>query len=134
MDYILKEDPQTDYLRIILEGEWNSDRFGEIADGILGFCEKHQARKILMDVRGLTGNPSALSRFTMATHFTTKYLKARVAHRIPPCHFAVIGQDPLVDPKRFEENVAVNIGLPVRTFTALDKALAWLKEQKGPNS
>lgn len=127
MTQILKDDLQPNYLHISLEGEWDDEQVGETADGILALCEKHQAKKILFDVLGLTGNPSTMSRFYMSAQFAMKFLKARLAHRIPPCRFAVIGSHPLVDPNRFEETVALNNGLPVRTFTELDKALAWLE-------
>jgi len=35
-----------------------------------------------------------------------------------------------VDEKRFEETVAINRGLPVKTFTHLEQALEWLEVQK----
>lgn len=124
--YILKEDPQPRYLRIILEGAWDNALIGEIADGILGLCVKHQTRKILCDMREFSGNPSVMARFHMATTFTMKYIRGRLSHRLPPCRFAVVGHHPLVDPNRFEETMAVNNGLPVKTFTDLEKAVAWL--------
>jgi len=127
MAYLIKDDPQPHYLHIRLEGAWDDKLIGETSDRILALCEKHQARKILFDVMGLSGNPSTLSRFSMSTQFAVKFLKARLAHRIPACRFAVIGHHPLVDSNRFEETVAVNNGLPVRTFTDLEKALAWLE-------
>lgn len=127
MGYFLKDDPQPKYLRIAIKGEWDNALVGEISDRILGICAQHQARLILFDAREFSGDPSVMSRFNMATHFTLKYVKARFSHRLPACRFAVIGHHPLVDPHRFEETVAVNNGLPVRTFTDMEKALAWLE-------
>lgn len=127
MSYLLKDELQPRYLQINLEGEWESSKIGEISDEILNICEKYQSRRILFDVRRLTGNPSVMGRFSMATQFAMKFIKARISHRIPACRFAVIGHHPMVDPNRFEETVAVNNGLPVRTFTDLEKALAWLE-------
>lgn len=124
--------PKEGYLHIALDGVWGRSSFAETADKILALCEKHQAHKVLMDVRGLNGTPTTLERFTMATVFTAKYLKARLTHRIPPCRFSVIGNHPIVDHNRFEETVAVNRGLPVRTFTDLEKALDWLEVEKTP--
>jgi hypothetical protein len=124
--YLLKDDPQPQYLRISLVGEWDNALIGEISDGILDLCAKHQTRRILCDMREFTGNPSVMARFNMATTFAVKYIKGRLSHHLPPCRFAVIGHHPLVDPNRFEETVAVNNGLPVKTFTDLEKALAWL--------
>lgn len=127
MGYLIKDDPQPNYLRISVEGQWDDELIGETSDRLLALCEKHQATKILFDMTGLSGNPSTMSRFNMSTQFAVKFLKARLTHRIPSCRFAVFGRHPLVDPNRFEETVAVNNGLPVRTFTDLEKALAWLE-------
>jgi hypothetical protein len=127
MAQTLKDDPQPNYLRISLEGEWDNGAVGETSDRILELCQKNRARRVLFDVRGLRGNPSILERFNMATQFSMRYLKARMADRIPPCRFAVVGNHPLVHSRRFEETVGVNNGLPVRTFTDLKQALAWLE-------
>jgi len=118
------------YLRIALTGNWDSSSLGPTADKILALCEKHQTREILMDVRNLEGNPNAFDRFAMATLFTAKYFAARLANRVPPCRFAVIGKEPLVDRKRFEETVDVNRGLPVKTFTDLEEAEKWLEASR----
>jgi hypothetical protein len=127
MTQILKDDPQPNYLRISLEGDWDNHSIGETSDHILDLCKKHKARRVLFDVTGLKGNPSTMERFNMATQFTVKYMKARLAGDLLPCRFAVFGKNPIVDPHRFEETVAVNNGLPVRTFTELEPALAWLE-------
>ena len=126
MGYLIKDDPQPGYLKITVEGEWADNLIGETADRLLALCEKHQAKKILFDFLELSGNPSTMSRFYMSTQFAVKFLKLRLSHRLPPCRFAVFGRHPLVDPNRFEETVAVNNGLPVRTFTDLEKAMDWL--------
>lgn len=127
MSNLLKDELHPGYLKISLEGEWDDTTIGETSDHIIALCAKHQAKKILFDVTGLSGNPSTMSRFSMSTQFAVKFLRARLTHRIPACRFAVIGHHPMVDPNRFEETVAVNNGLPVRTFTDLEKALAWLE-------
>ena len=79
-----------------------------------------------MDVFGLHGNPRFMERFTLATVFTAKYLKARMSKEVPSCLFAVVGSHPLVDLKKFEETVAKNRGTPVKTFTDMKEALMWL--------
>jgi hypothetical protein len=127
MPNVIKEDPQPNYLRIALEGDWDNNTIGETSDRILDLCKKHKAGRILFDVTGLKGNPSTLERFSMATQFSLKYVRARLSGGLLPCRFAVYGNHPMVDPRRFEETVAVNNGLPVRTFTDLKEALAWLE-------
>ncbi|HUO58752.1 MAG TPA: STAS/SEC14 domain-containing protein [bacterium] len=126
MAQILKDEPQSNYLRLSLEGDWDNDTIGKTSEQILDLCKKHQARRVLFDVRNLHGNPSVLERFNMATQFSLKYMKCLLGGEIQSSRFAVIGNHPLVDPHRFEETVSVNKGLPVKTFTDLDQALAWL--------
>ena len=130
MAFNVVTEPHEDHLHIALVGDWDNSGYGATADKILTSCEQHKIPKILMDVRGLSGNPNALERFSMATIFTAKYFIARLGHRIPPCRFAVIGSHPIVDPNHFEETVAVNRGLPVKTFTDLEEAMEWLEVQK----
>jgi hypothetical protein len=121
--------PERNFLRIALEGPSGAHPVGDTSSRILELCEIYQNPKILFDVRGLTGNMSTLERFTMSTVFAGKYVLARCMGKIPHCRFAVIGHAPIVDPRKFEESVAINRGLPVKTFTNLDEAVKWLDEK-----
>ncbi len=123
---LLTADPRKNYLRISLDGVSSNSHIAETSNQILEICSLHQATKILFDVRGLTGNMSTLHRFTMASVFAAKYVLARCTGKIPHSRFAVIGNAPIVDKGKFEENVAINRGLPVKTFTELAQALEWL--------
>lgn len=114
------------YLRIILEGDFDASEIPGTADRILELCGKNQMANILIDVMNLEGNPNFMERFTLATVFATKYIKARMTQEVPSCLFAVVGKHPLVDPQRFEETVAKNRGTPVKTFTDMREALMWL--------
>ena len=120
------DESQPQYLLLTMEGVWENARVPETSDRILDFCVQHKSTRVLIDMRKFDGNPSTLDRFQMATYFSMKYLKLILAGDLKPCRFAVIGNHPLVDPQRFEETVSVNKGLPVKTFTDLDQALAWL--------
>ena len=42
--------------------------------------------------------------------------------------FAYVIHDPMRDPKRFGENVAVNRGIDVKSFENMNAALEWLNE------
>lgn len=122
----VRDEPHRDHLRIVIEGEFDVALVPEVSDQVLGMCEKHQASNILVDVRNLSGNPTFMERFTLASVFATKYIKARMTRKIQPCIFAVVGTHPLVDPQKFEETVAKNRGTPIKTFTDLREALMWL--------
>jgi hypothetical protein len=51
-----------------------------------------------------------------------------LAANTPPCFLqvAVYGRQPLIDPSRFGETVALNRGAKVKVSERLDEALAWL--------
>lgn len=114
------------YLQIILEGDFEASEIPVTADRVLEICGAHKMEMVLVDVMELKGNPSFMERFTLATVFATKYIKARMTQEVSSCLFAVVGKHPLVDPQRFEETVAKNRGTPVKTFTDMREALMWL--------
>src|SRR5690242_6285963 len=80
------------YVRIFLEGEFHLADVPVTADRILAFCEKAPNGHVLLDMLGMTGTMSLMERFTMASVFTAKYLKARMANEVPVCRFAALGK------------------------------------------
>ena len=42
--------------------------------------------------------------------------------------FAVVGNEPMIDPKRFAETVGKNRGANVRVFTDIDEAVDWIEQ------
>lgn len=122
------------YLKITLVGDFNAADIPGTADRVLEICGEHRQENVLVDVFGLKGNPNFVERFTLATVFATKYIHARMTHQVPPCLFAVVGNHPMVDERKFEENVAKNRGTPVKTFTDLQEALAWLGVEEPGNA
>jgi len=71
-----------------------------------------------------------MERLQLGLTAARKYLVERLLKKIPSCRYAIVGNHPLVDPKRFGETVAVNRGVNVRAFTEMKQALAWLEMEK----
>jgi len=67
------------------------------------------------------GNCS-LGEFAAATAAQSKTRSAS-----GPTRFAYVLKEPLLDPDKFGETVAVNRGMSVRAFDNLEEALAWLE-------
>ncbi len=78
--------------------------------------------KVLFDGRELIGEPLAMERFYYGA-FAAEESHRRVQN-IP--WFAYVLKEPVLDPRRFGENVAVNRGLKVKTFEDSKDALNWL--------
>ena len=82
--------------------------------------------RILFDASAVTGNPSQDERYALGLFVATA--QRMLAATIPPrfLQVAVYGHQPLIDPNRFGETVALNRGAKVKVSERLDEALAWL--------
>jgi hypothetical protein len=83
-------------------------------------------RRILFDASAVTGNPSQDERYALGLFVATE--QRTLAASTPPrfLQVAVYGHQPLIDPNRFGETVALNRGAKVKVSERLDEALAWL--------
>lgn len=93
---------------------------------MLTACEQHQADKVLLDVRSVTGAISAMDRFQFSEAFSGKYFDEKKAGKISHARFAIIGNYPIIDPNRFGETVAVNRGMTLKVSTDMAEAMDWL--------
>ena len=82
--------------------------------------------RILFDASAVTGKPSQDERYSLGLFVATE--QRLLAAKSPPCYLsvAVYGHQPLVDPNRFGETVALNRGAKLKVSERLDEALAWL--------
>ena len=82
--------------------------------------------RILFDASAVTGIPSQDERYSLGLFVATE--QRLLAAKSPPCllQVAIYGHQPLIDPNRFGETVALNRGAKVKVSERLDEALAWL--------
>ena len=88
---------------------------------------RHQAMKVLFDGRRLTGDPDTLERFyygKFAADAVSQFTDRGVS---PATQFAYVLKEPVLDPERCGETVAVNRGMLFKTFDNLEDALGWLE-------
>ena len=94
---------------------------------MLDAVARQQTAKILFDGRALQGEPSTIQRFlygVFAAHAVERDIRER---RVPrAAQFAYVLQEPVLDPQRFGETVAVNRRMWVKAFDTLEDALGWL--------
>ncbi|MCX6142719.1 MAG: hypothetical protein NTZ35_05815 [Ignavibacteriales bacterium] len=79
--------------------------------------------KLLIDARNVTGTISAMERIDFSV-IVAKAVFGEDGSRI--MKVAIAGNEPLVDPARFAETVAVNRGAQAEVTLDLDEALKWL--------
>jgi len=104
----------------------------ELADAMhlvreaLATANSHKQPKILVDARKVTGNLSMMQRFEFGDAVAKLY--SQRPHGSAAL-IAVVGNEPLIDPERFGETVAVNRAVPVKVSTDMQEALDWLNIQ-----
>ena len=83
------------------------------------------ATKVLVDGRQMTGKPTDFERFLYGEFAAFATLDVLFRHNVR-LKFAYVIHEPLRDPERFGETVAVNRGMDVNTFEEMNEAVAWL--------
>jgi hypothetical protein len=82
--------------------------------------------KVLFDGRMLIGEPEMIERFYYG-EFAARSVASFASRGVSPAtRFAYVLEEPMLDPDRFGETVAVNRGMIVRAFDNLEAARAWL--------
>ncbi|MEJ2722954.1 MAG: hypothetical protein P8181_17730, partial [bacterium] len=86
----------------------------------------HGVRKVLVDCRELTGDPTTLERFLHATFAVREMDRFSSLGLFHGTRFAYVGVEPVVDKHRFGQKVATNRGLNVKVTLSTHDALQWL--------
>ena len=114
-------------LKVDASGEFSLEEAKRMFLEMLEAVVQHQAEKVLFDGRNLKGNPARIDRFFYGYFAATETISLVAKSRIPQApRFAYIIHEPLRDPRRYGETVAINRGMNVRTFETLEEASEWL--------
>ena len=125
--------PDGDLLRVRATGEFS------LEDAKRNFLEMmeavaiHSSKRVLVDGQAITGNLRAIERFYYG-EFTAEAVSEHQARSASgPIRFAYVLKEPVLDPKRFGETVAVNRGMLIRVFDNPEEALQWLQIPSADN-
>jgi hypothetical protein len=89
---------------------------------------QYQAAKVLFDGRNLKGEPASIERFYYGYFAATETINLiGMKHMRQAPQFAYVMNEPLRDPQRYGETVAVNRGMNVKTFETPEEAFEWLE-------
>jgi len=126
MGITLKITAEAGFLRVEATGDFSLEDAKRNFVEVLEAVARYKVEKVLLDGRGLAGDPETMDRF-----FYGKFAAQTVAEfraRGLSCYpqFAYVLKIPVRDPQRFGETVAVNRGMFVKTFEDLSAALEWL--------
>jgi hypothetical protein len=113
-------------LKVDARGEFSLEEAQRAFLEMLGAVAQYKAKKVLFDGRKLKGKPEIWERFYYGDFAATETTRLVDAHRAVP-QFAYVMNQPLRDPQRFAETVALNRGMIVKTFETPEEACEWLK-------
>jgi len=119
-------EPRKNYLRAVVSGDYNLRAAQDIYDQAIKIAVAGGQTHILIDASRVTGAPTQDERYMLGLFVAAE--QRILASRTPPAEVqvAVYGSQPLIDPERFGETVAVNRGAKVKVSEHLDEALSWL--------
>ncbi len=126
MSYELRFKHNPDYLSIHASGIRTLENIIGITLDYIAERDKHGYRKVLLDVREMTGKLSTIDAYNLGTEELEKF------RRTGEVKVSIIDLEDNRERFQFMENVATNMGLNLRIFSDVDKALKWLGVDESP--
>jgi hypothetical protein len=121
-------------LNVVARGEFSLEEAKRAFLEMLGAVAQYRAEKVLFDGRNLKGKPERIERFYYSYFAATETNRLIAEYRMPRApRFAYVMNEPLRDPRRYGETVAMNRGMTVKTFETPEEAFKWL-ELTPPNN
>ena len=125
---LLEIRPESGFLKVGAVGEFSLEEATRTFLEMLEAVAQHKVEKVLFDGRGLVGEPRTIERFyygTFAARTVAESIERGRFSRSP--QFAYVLEEPVLDPQKLGETVAVNRGMFVKVFGNLPDALGWLR-------
>jgi hypothetical protein len=126
MSMLLQIHPESGLLNVVATGKFSLEEAKRTFLQMVQAIALHKSKKVLFDGRQLTGNPKTIERFyygKFAAQTVLASVEQGVSAALP---FAYVLREPVLDPERFGETVAVNRGMNVKAFHSPEEALQWL--------
>jgi hypothetical protein len=122
----LKIHPESDLLNVVATGTFSLEEAKRTFLQMLEASARHNSKKLLFDGRELIGEPGFMERFYYG-EFAARTVTDFLLRQVPAAtRFAYVLREPVRDPERFGETVALNRGMDVKTFQSPEEALNWL--------
>ena len=112
-------------LRVEASGEFSLEDAKRAFREMIEVVVQYKAQKILFDGRNVKGKPKDMERFHYAEYVAKETHRIVSEHKIVP-RFAYVMHEPLRDPAKYGETVAVNRGVNVKVFETPGDAIEWL--------
>src|SRR5215472_6791739 len=115
--------PDSDLLRVRATGEFSLGEAKRLFVEMMEAVAAHGSKRVLVDGRAITGDPRTIERFyyvEFAAQTIAQYQERGVFFATP---FAYVLREPVLDPARFGETVALNRALNFKAFDNTENAL-----------
>jgi hypothetical protein len=120
---------QSGLLKVDASGEFSLEDAKQAFREMLGAVVQYKTEKILYDARNVKGFPTDLERSIYGEFVASETQRIIREHGIVP-RFAYVAREPLLDPERLGETVAVNRGMDVKGFETPEDAFEWLTKAR----
>jgi len=117
---------ESDLLNVVVTGEFSLEEAKRTFPEMLEAIALHKSKKVLFDGRKLIGNPETMERFYYGQFAAHKVALSEKSGAPAAIQFAYVLKEPIRDPGKFGETVAVNRGMNVKTFDSPEEAFRWL--------
>ena len=118
--------PDSDLLRVCVTGEFSLEEAKRTFLETMEAIALHRTKRALFDGRTITGNPRTIERFYFGEFAAEASTNHQIRNSSTAPRFAFVLREPVLDPERFGETVAVNRGMLLKVFDNVEDALAWL--------
>lgn len=126
MDYEFEMLEEDGYVVAALGGIRTPETLITVAARTTAFCNERQIKRVLIDIRRMSGGLDTLETYEVAGHEIPRQESVRRALRA-----AILDRPENIERIRFFETVAVNRGLNVKVFADEDLAVEWLLTDAG---
>ena len=118
--------PESALLSVTFSGTFSLKEAKRTFAEMLEAVALHKTQKVLVDGREIQGKPEAMERFYYGD-FAARAVRTNADKGVSSAtQFAFVLREPMLDPRRFWETVAVNRGMRVKAFENPEDARRWL--------
>lgn len=126
MSMLLEIRPESGLLKVEATGRFSLKEAKRTFLEMLDAVARHGANQVLLDGRRLLGKPEVLERFYYGEFAAKSVREYSGGSTIAATRFAYVLKEPVLDPKRLGETVAVNRGMNLKVFDNPEDARQWL--------
>jgi hypothetical protein len=118
--------PDSGLLKVHATGKFSLEEAQRTFLEMMEAVALHRTERVLFDGRTIQGNPRTMERFYYGEFAAETVAQYRERGVSPGTRFAYVLKEPVLDPHRFGETVAVNRWMRLKVFDSLEEALEWL--------